>query len=571
MKKILYYINSFFNFSKNKISSKEYREQREDFIGKRKIDLFRRSIIKYRVINEIIQYTTNFLKEFLNTENIGFYYWKEDEGHYVDYKEYPNYQNKIQIFDTFILVLSEYDLIFLKRNIDLIRNEEHKKIILNFLEQKEANILIPLILNESILGFIYANSPKYINISDYFILDELRYFVIIALSNSLIYNRLENLLKNLEEKIKERTKELEQAQKSLIQQEKMATLGTMIAGIAHEFNTPVGVIQASSLQVIKYFEHLIEIFFFKKDFRKLPDEFMDILYYFIYHLTVSKGIIQTKLYKLKKQLKDFFNKNQIKYDENLINFLIDTNLYKGNDNVFNNQNNLIHKIIKLYQNLNEEDKILMLDILKFLTFIYENLERIHHSANNIHKLVQSLRNYSRSSKNELLNNNIITIIENTLSLLENTLKHKVQIQKEFHYLGNLICDSNQIQQVLINLIMNSYQALKSCQKDNPLIKIVTKELNQDLIEIQIIDNGPGIPEEIQQQVWDPFFTTKPQGEGTGLGLGIVKNIIENHNGNIYFKSNPNGTTFFIQLPKKQPNISQKKSHPSLKYGRYDWR
>jgi len=571
MKKILYYINSFFNFSKNKISSKEYREQREDFIGKRKIDLFRRSIIKYRVINEIIQYTTNFLKEFLNTENIGFYYWKEDEGHYVDYKEYPNYQNKIQIFDTFILVLSEYDLIFLKRNIDLIRNEEHKKIILNFLEQKDANILIPLILNESILGFIYANSPKYINISDYFILDELRYFVIIALSNSLIYNRLENLLKNLEEKIKERTKELEQAQKSLIQQEKMATLGTMIAGIAHEFNTPVGVIQASSLQVIKYFEHLIEIFFFKKDFRKLPDEFMDILYYFIYHLAVSKGIIQTKIYKLKKQLKDFFNKNQIKYDENLINFLIDTNLYKGDDNVFNNQNNLIHKIIKLYQNLNEEDKILMLDILKFLTFIYENLERIHHSANNIHKLVQSLRNYSRSSKNELLNNNIITIIENTLSLLENTLKHKVQIQKEFHYLGNLICDSNQIQQVLTNLIMNSYQALKSCQKENPLIKIVTKELNQDLIEIQIIDNGPGIPEEIQLQVWDPFFTTKPQGEGTGLGLGIVKNIIENHNGNIYFKSNTNGTTFFIQLPKKQPNISHKISHPSLKYGRYDWR
>lgn len=566
MKKLIYKINNFLSKIIDKFKEKE---QRHDFVGKRKIDYFRRNIIRYKNINDVITQTIHFLKDFLLTDDVSFYYWNEEIGHFVDFLDIDK-TDKIQIFDPLIIILSEYDLIFLKRNIDFIRNEEHKKVILNFLEKKNANILIPLILNESILGFIYANSPKYIVISDYFILEELRYFVIITLSNSMTYTRLEFLLKNLEEKVLERTNELQKAQKSLIQQEKMATLGTMISGIAHEFNTPVGVIQVSSSQILKYFEHLIEIFFTKKDFRSLPDEFLDVLRYYVYHLVTSSLVVTTKSYKLKKQLKEYFDENQIYYDEDLIQFLIQFRLYQGDNSIFNNKTNLINRILKLYAKSDTENRKLILEIMQYLNLIYENLERILHSSKSITKLVQLLRGYSRSSKNEMLIYNVVQIIENTLDMLQNTLKNKVKIIKDFQYNDSIVCDSNQIQQVLINIIINAYHALRDANIQNPTIIIKTKEINSEYIEIQIHDNGPGIPEEIQQQVWDPFFTTKPQKEGTGLGLGIVKNIVEGHNGKVFFESSNKGTIFFVQLPKKQ--VEQNKTiHPAIKYGRYDWR
>lgn len=566
MKKIANKINSFL---KKLQQSLKKREHRQDFQAKRRIDTFRRTIIKYKNIDDVIIQTINFLKEFLLTNEIGFYYWNEEVGHFVNFVD-KEMRERIQIFDPLMMVLSEYDLIILKRNIDFVRNTEHKNIILKFLEEKNANILIPLILNESILGFIYANSKKYIIISDYFILEELRYFVIITLSNSITYTRLQSLLRNLEEKVLERTNELQKAQKSLIQQEKMATLGTMIAGIAHEFNTPVGVIQISSAQIIKYFDHFIEIFFAKRDFRTLPDEFLDILRYYTYHLVSSSLILPTKSYKLKKQLREYFEQNQIFYDEELIQFLIDFKLYHGNNNIFNNKTNLVNRILKLYTESNSDERKLMLEIMQYLHLIYENLDRISHSSRSITKLVQLLRSYSRSSKNEMLVNNIVQIIENTLDILHNTLKNKVTILKDFKYTDTIMCDANQIEQVLINIIINAYHALRDSNSQNPTIKIITKELNPEFIEIQIHDNGPGIPEEIQQQVWDPFFTTKPQNEGTGLGLGIVKNIVEGHNGKVFFESSSQGTVFFVQLPKKQEEQA-KTIHPAIKYGRYDWR
>ena len=570
MKKINHYFNSFLNFYIKKFFR---TEKREVYIGKRKIDQFRRSIIKYRKVEEIIQYTCDFLKDFLSTQQIGFFYWHKELGHFVDYTEKENFQHKIQIFDPLILVLTEYDLILLKRNIELIRKEEHRKIILEFMNQKKANIVIPLILNESVLGLIYAKTDKYINIADYFLLDELRYFVIVTLSNALIYLSLENLLKTLEERVKERTKELEKAHQTLLQQEKMATLGTMISGIAHELNTPIGVIQASSKQITENFETLIENFFLKKDFKNLPDEFFEILYYFIFHLSISNSNVQTKAYKLKKQLKEYFDLNKIPYDDNLMNFLIDFKFYDGNNEVFINKNNLVNKIINLYNQSSKENQSHFLETLKNIAWIYESVSRISHASNVIHKLVQSLRNYSRSSKNEFLTHNLSNIIDSAINLTQNTIKHRVKIIKEYHYEGNIVCDGNQIQQVLINLIINAFHALRNIQREDPFIKIHTRELNQQVIEIQIIDNGPGIPKEIQQQVWDPFFTTKAPGEGTGLGLGIVKNIIENHHGKVYFESNQDGTIFFIQLPKNQPSNHSTKvsSHPSIKFGRYDWR
>ncbi len=98
--------------------------------------------------------------------------------------------------------------------------------------------------------------------------------------------------------------------------------------------------------------------------------------------------------------------------------------------------------------------------------------------------------------------------------------------------------------------MNDHRIYKEIQDNPGCIVISTSVIDSQSIEITIIDNGPGISEEIQQRIFDPFFTTKPVGKGTGMGMSITYQIItEKHNGKLECFSKPGeGTTFVIQIP-----------------------
>jgi signal transduction histidine kinase len=104
---------------------------------------------------------------------------------------------------------------------------------------------------------------------------------------------------------------------------------------------------------------------------------------------------------------------------------------------------------------------------------------------------------------------------------------------------------DELNQVWTNIITNALQAM---QYQGDLT--IEAHQNNGHVEVKIIDSGPGIPEEIQPKIFEPFFTTKKQGEGTGLGLGICKKIIEKHQGEIKFTSQPGRTEFVIKLPVK---------------------
>ncbi len=553
-----------------KLRKKFSEEKRKTYTGKRKIDLFRRRIIRYRKLDQVIEYAISFLKEFLNTPITGIYLWNEELGTFRDVIHSSNIEFKI--IEPEILILSEYDLIILRKNVDLFQNESHKRIIFNLFEKTQSNILIPLLLNESLLGFIYANSNKDISTTEYFQMEEYRYFLISTISNTLIYKRLEDLIDSMENQIKERTEELKKTQAFLLQQEKMMTLGTMISGIAHELNTPIGAISASCINIISTLDLLLEYFFLKKEYQKFPEEFFDILYYFIYFVSIHKNQYRGNSYKVKKEIKNFLIQQGIDYNENLVQFLIDffPNLPFVNDKFLINQENIFNKIIHIYHSLDEENKKMFLDILRKVASIILNLEIIHKSSHTISKLVKNLRSYSRSSQKEFALYDLLEILENTLGLLANTLKNNVEVKKEIEKIPKIECDQNQLQQLFTNLIVNAYQALHTSGVENPQILIKIKPLEETKVLIQIQDNGPGIPSEIMDKIWDPFFTTKPQGEGTGLGLGIVKNIVESHKGKIYCQSESGKTIFFVELPVSQPkeNWNQRKI-PHL--GRYDWK
>ncbi len=194
---------------------------------------------------------------------------------------------------------------------------------------------------------------------------------------------------------------------------------------------------------------------------------------------------------------------------------------------------------------------LLEDLPKVLSSMQVGAERICH-------LVRSLRNFSRTDQEDMKSVDIHEGIESTLLILQNRLKARgkyptVEVIKEYSNLPLVECYAGQINQVLMNIISNAIDAMEEVNIEHPEIRITTKILEDNKIAIYIIDNGPGVPENLIKHVFDPFFTTKEVGKGTGLGLSISYQIIvENHRGLLLCTPiTSGGTMFSIEIPMGQ--------------------
>jgi signal transduction histidine kinase len=140
-------------------------------------------------------------------------------------------------------------------------------------------------------------------------------------------------------------------------------------------------------------------------------------------------------------------------------------------------------------------------------------------------------------------------LDNTLLILKHNLKAKnIKVVKEYSdQIGAICAYGSELNQVWTNLIDNALYALP--EGGEITIKTYPDEKDPGMITVEISDNGPGIPQELQTKIFDPFFTTKAVGQGTGLGLEIVQRIVVNqHKGAINLDSKPGETTFKVCLP-----------------------
>ncbi|MGL5064967.1 MAG: PAS domain-containing sensor histidine kinase [Microcoleus sp.] len=204
-----------------------------------------------------------------------------------------------------------------------------------------------------------------------------------------------------------------------------------------------------------------------------------------------------------------------------------------------------------------------------LDFLLEDLPKAMSSmqvgADRIREIVRSLRNFSRKDDTQMTQVNLHEGIEGTLLILQSRLKARggypeILVIKEYGNLPLVECYSGKINQVFMNLIGNAIDAIEEHNERRSLaeakanrskIKIKTQVQNSQAL-IRILDNGPGMPEEVSQQLFAPFFTTKPAGKGTGLGLSISQKIAQEHGGKLSCVSAPGeGTEFIIELPIKQ--------------------
>ena len=180
------------------------------------------------------------------------------------------------------------------------------------------------------------------------------------------------------------------------------------------------------------------------------------------------------------------------------------------------------------------------------SFQEEMLDKIDMEVERLKNLTGGLLSFSssRETQNRLVNLN--DLIAEVSRLLRFELQRKsIRLDTEFSAIPVVTADPNKIKQVVINLVMNAAHALQAQGQ----IVLTTGISHDGMLELSVKDNGPGIAEELQEQVFAPFFTTKPEGEGTGLGLYICQNIIREHGGCIKLESRPGeGTVFRVRLP-----------------------
>ena len=202
-----------------------------------------------------------------------------------------------------------------------------------------------------------------------------------------------------------------------------------------------------------------------------------------------------------------------------------------------------------------------------LEFLAEDLPRILSSmsvgVDRICQIVQSLRNFSRHDDSQMKPVNLHEGIDSTLLILNHRLKGngekpQIQIVKEYGNLPPVECFAGPINQVFMNILSNAIDALEEARSkqtnqempESPSQVRICTQVVGNFVEIKIADNGPGITEEVKQRIFDTFFTTKPIGKGTGMGLSISYQIIvERHKGELYCNSElGNGTEFTIRIP-----------------------
>jgi len=281
---------------------------------------------------------------------------------------------------------------------------------------------------------------------------------------------------------------LAKAQTQLVQNEKMSSLGQLVAGIAHEINNPVTFIAGNLVHVEEYAKTLIHLLQTYQQQSSPPNT------------------------ELSSEIAD-----------------IDLNF-----------------------------------ILKDLPMLLKSMQV---GAKRIQKIVTSLRNFARMDEAEMKTVDIHEGIESTLMILQNRLNGQteglgIKVIKDYDQLPLVECYPGQLNQVLMSILANAIDALEERIKQRSLLETIqnpgkiwihTKIVDRDRVRIEIVDNGIGMTPEVCQKMFNPFFTTKAVGKGTGMSMAISYQIItEKHQGSLECFSTPQeGTKLVIQIPVRQ--------------------
>jgi len=184
-------------------------------------------------------------------------------------------------------------------------------------------------------------------------------------------------------------------------------------------------------------------------------------------------------------------------------------------------------------------------------FIMRMLKNIDHETIRARDVVKGLLEFSRVTEFSLRPSQLYEVVKRSVQLAQSQVPADIDIVLQVPEDLIFPMDAQRLQEVFINLILNATQSIEGCGQ---IVITAEKDTNASEVRIEVRDTGHGIPEEIQGQLFDPFYTTKEEGKGTGLGLSVAYGIIQKHHGNITVQSSPGqGAAFVIRLPVENNN------------------
>ncbi|GAK49313.1 two-component sensor histidine kinase [Candidatus Moduliflexus flocculans] len=455
-------------------------------------------------------------------------------------EEYKAYQPLEHIEHVQVTILKDGDLAY----------QEHKPA--NDEHQVATFLAFPLKIRNSVIGILGIGTTKE-NAIPLETIDILHVFTneaSIVLDNALLFKQLEQSNLELEKTITQ----LKNTQAQLVQSEKMASLGQLVAGVAHEINTPAGAINAATSNMMAALASIEESF--RQLMREpLPPDAQAMLL----------NIISEFIGSLEKERKSTVSlrEDTRRYEQSL-----ETS---GLSNIRNIAKQMARfglseaRNADLLQLLRAYNSERVLDFLEKCYKIVVASRDIKTSIHLITRIVNALKLYSRLDQAKVEEVDIHEGIETTMIILQSQFKYGIEVVKKFSDLPKIACYANELNQVWTNIIHNAIQAMKGqgmltietylSPQDDESDEAISAEISPRLtpsaerkIAVRITDTGPGIPLEIQGKIFDPYFTTKDQGEGSGLGLGIAQQIVERHHGEIRLTSRPGQTSFEVLLP-----------------------
>ena len=326
----------------------------------------------------------------------------------------------------------------------------------------------------------------------------------------------------------------------LHQQERMAALGTLSAGLAHELNNPAAAAQRSAAElqktVVKWqaLTHEIESVAFKENQTEWLNQLMS--------ESARRFESRVKLEALEKidrvdQLQSWLEASGVESAWELAPAMV---------NFGWNVESLEALKKSAFFNLSIQwlgASCLMMDLLA----------EVQHTTERVSAIVRAVKSYSYLDQAPLLEVDVHEGLENTLVIMQHKLKQGVTVKREYApNLPHIEAYASELNQVWTNIIDNAVDAMDLSSGSGQGGEIILRTRVEDnRVVVEIIDNGPGIPDNIQERIFEPFFTTKPPGSGTGLGLHISHDIIANrHHGQLLVKSKPGETVFKAVLPIK---------------------
>ncbi|MBK1649881.1 sensor histidine kinase [Rhabdochromatium marinum] len=344
-------------------------------------------------------------------------------------------------------------------------------------------------------------------------------------------------IKEVEHRLCEATERAEQAlvklqemQTQLIHAEKMAALGHLIAGIAHEINTPLGVIQSSGSNITHALGQALV---------GLPELYVlltaDEQALFLELLEQAQGGQRMLSSREARQYCRAHTKALEQAEVPRARKVADMLVQLG----------VLEAPARFLPLMRHPRADFILETAYSLATVIVNAANINHAVERAGKIVQALKSFAHhGASGERSETDVRENIETVLTLYHNQIKQNVELVRHYAEAPPLLAYPDELCQVWTNLIQNALQAMDYCGT-----LTITLALEDGAVQVTVTDTGSGITPEVRERIFEPFFTTKRAGEGTGLGLDIVARIVARHQGRIDLDSTPGvGTTFRVSLP-----------------------